>query len=383
MGTILKFSGPDAGRAQTMYDNMSTTGDTGEETHTDLHALGDTIVAAVADEIQQEDDDRAEKFTTAQAQARFAAWQKLDLDQVPDAVWSALTLGARSAFEAITESGEHDRVYSFDVIDDPYDDSRRVLFVTLLHTDDSDAGENGESAPVHGDTIIVMVPDQDALTQITELLSQDPELLQGWWIGALQEYAAIVDMPPEIIETILMRTIMTAIHYPFPHASGWIRCPHGVDFEVVDTAAQEGAVNEVREKWAADRAIDDPDVILSLGNLAIWILEHTLERFGREGLISGYSFEDDGVKIAMLTDAERKAGLPGVELVTAPADRRMLRRLQRASRSRTSSNAAWSRALLGAAHQVGQISDHAREDILHVIERSTVMLAEEELAIRQ
>ena len=388
MGTILKFSGPDAGRAQTMYKKMSSTGNTGtagitgEETHTDLHALGETIVAAVAEQIQREDDDRAEKFTLAQAQARIASWQKLDLDQVPDPVWSALTLGAHSAFEAIAESGEHDRAYCIDVIDDPYNDSRCVLFVTLLHTDDSDAGENGESAPVHRDTIIVMVPDQDALTQITELLSQDPELLQGWWIGALQEYAGVADLPPEIIETILMRSIMTAIHYPFPDSSGRIRCPHGVDFEVVDTAAQEAAVNEVREKWATDRTIDDPDVILSLGNLALGILEHTMERFGREGLISGYSLEDDGVKIAMITDAERKAGLPGVELVTAPADRRMLRRLQRASRSRTSSNAAWSRALLGAAHQVEQISAHTREDILHVIERSTVMLAEEELAVR-
>lgn len=247
MGTILKFFGPDAGRAQTMYKNMSTTGDTGERTHTDLHALGETNVAAVADEIQQEDNDHTEKFTTAQAQARFVRWQRLDLDQAPDPVWSALYLGAHSVFEAIGESAEHDRAYSIDVIDDPYDDSRRILFVTLLHTDDSDAGENGESAPVHGDTIIVMVPDQDALTQITELLSQDPELLQGWWIGALQEYAAVVDMPSEIIETVLMRSIMTAIHYPFPDASGRIRCPRGVDFEVVDTAAQETAVNEVRE----------------------------------------------------------------------------------------------------------------------------------------
>ncbi|MDN6304218.1 MAG: hypothetical protein L0J74_00170 [Corynebacterium sp.] len=369
------------------------TGDTGDGDHNDLHTLGETIVAAIADEIQHEEEAReleakrtgvaaAEKYTLAQAQVRFAAWQKLDLDQVPDAVWSALTLGAHSVFEAIEESTEHDRAFNIEVIDDPYNDSRRVLFITLLHTNDSDAGMNGESAPVHGDTIIVMVPDQDALTQITELLSQDPELLQGWWIGALQEYAAVADMPPEIIETILMRTIMTAIHYPFPDASGRIRCPHGVDFEVVDTAAQEAAVADVREKWAADRGIDDPDVILSLGNLATWILEHTLERFGREGLISGYSFEDDGIKIAMLTDAERDAGLPGVELVTAPADRRLLGRLRHASRSRTSSNAAWSRALLGAAHQVEQISTHTREDIMHVIERSAMMLAEEELAVR-
>ena len=124
-------------------------------------------------------------------------------------------------------------------------------------------------------------------------------------------------------------------------------------------------------------------MILSLGNLAIWILEHTMEQFGGEGLISGYSFADDGVRIAILTDAERDAGLPGVELVTAPADRRLLGRLQRASRSRTSANAAWSRAVLDAAHRVEQISDHTRADIMHVVERSAVMLAEEELAVRR
>lgn len=175
---------------------------------------------------------------------------------------------------------------------------------------------------------------------------------------------------------------MTAIHYPFPDPTGRIRCPHGVVFEVVDLDAQDAAIRDVRDRWATDRTIDDPDVLLSLGNLATGILEHTLERFGREGLISGYSFEDDGVKIAMLTDAEREAGLPGVEVVTAPPDRRLLQRLRRASRSTTSSNAAWSRALIEAADRVERISDHTREDILHVVERSVVMLAEEELAVR-
>ena len=35
-------------------------------------------------------------------------------------------------------------------------------------------------------------------------------------------------MPSEIIETVeLMRSIMTAIHYPFPDASGRIRCLAG------------------------------------------------------------------------------------------------------------------------------------------------------------
>ena len=88
------------------------------------------------------------------------------------------------------------------------------------------------------------------------------------------------------------------------------------------------------------------------------------------------------MKIAMLTDAEREAGLPGVEVVTAPPDRRLLQRLRRASRSTTSSNAAWSRALADAADWVERISDHTREDILHVVERSVVMIAEEELAVR-
>ena len=50
MGTILKFSGPDAGRAQTMYKKMSTTGNTGtagntgEGTHTNLHADRKSVV---------------------------------------------------------------------------------------------------------------------------------------------------------------------------------------------------------------------------------------------------------------------------------------------------------------------------------------------------
>lgn len=405
MGKILRFSGPDAGRAQTMYNSLSTTGtaeptgpegttgNTGAGEYTDLQALGETIVAAVAEEIQQEDDNRtleakltgvagAEMFTGTQPQARFAAWERLDLDQVPDPVWAALSLGARAAFEAISESDRHDRAFSIDVIDDPHDSSRRVLAVTCLHTDDSEEGGSGQSAPVHGDWLEVQVSDQDALTQITELGAQDPELLQGWWIGALQEVVEFVDLPVETIESILVRSIMTAIHYPFPDVSGRIRCPHGVVFEVVDLDAQDAAVRDVRNRWTTDRTIDDPDVLLSLGNLATGILEHTLERFGREGLISGYSFEDDGVKIAMLTDAEREAGLPGVEVVTAPPDRRLLQRLRRASRSTTSSNAAWSRALTEAADRVERISDHTREDILHVVERSVVMIAEEELAVR-
>lgn len=402
MGKTLRFSGPDAGRAQTMYNNLSTTGtagpegatgdNTGDGEHTDLHALGETIVAAVAEQIQQEDDDRAletkhtgvagaEMFTGAQPQVRFVTWERLDLDQVPDQIWAALSLGARAAFQAISESDRHDRAFSIDVIDDPYDSSRRVLAVTCLHTDDSEAGGSGQSAPVHGDWLDVQIPDQDALTQITELRTRDPELLQGWWIGALQEVVEVVDLPVETIESILVRSIMTAIHYPFPDATGRIRCPHGVTFEVLDLDAQDAAVRGVRERWTADRTIDDPDVLLSLGNLATGILEHTLERFGREGLISGYSFEDDGVKIAMFTDAEREAGLPGVEVVTAPPDRRLLQRLRRASRSTTSSNAAWSRALKDAADRVERISPHTREDILHVVERSVVMLAEEELAL--
>lgn len=362
---------------------------------TDIHALGETVIAAVAAEIQQEDAERAreeaetgvpaaEKFTPAEAHARFANWESLDLNEIPDALWIALHLGAHSAIEAVTGSDRHDRAFDITVIDDPYGSGDRVLAVTCLHFDDSEEARYGQAAPVHGDMIVATVPDQGALGRITELKSRDPELLQGWWVGALQETAADFDTDGhdfDAVSDMVVRSVTTSIFYPFPDAEGRIRRRHGVTFEVIDTTEQDAAVLAVRAAWEQDNAISDTELVESLGNLATGILGQALDEFGREGLITGYSVDGGAVKITMLTDAEREVGLPGIEIVTAPVNGAVPYQLHRAAAgSTTSANAAWARALASAVDRVAGASGHPREDILHVVERSAVMLAEEELA---
>ncbi|WP_312980285.1 hypothetical protein [Corynebacterium sp.] len=374
---------------------MSTTGDDGG--NSDLHELGEAVIAAVAAEIGREDAERtlqaaatgttpAERFSPAEAQKHFTASENIDVDEIPDAVWAVLTAGARSAIEAVSGSGEHDRAFNTYVHDDPYGSGERVLSVNCVHTDDSEDGADGVSAPVHFDAIAVYQQDTDALAVVDDLCTTDPLLLQSWWIEALKDSVGDVEVKDvedvEDAADIVIRSMTTNIFFPFPDATGRIRCPHGVTFEIVDTTERDAAVQKVRDGWDDDRTISDPELLESLENLATGILGETLAEFGDEGLISGISADGEGVTVRMLTDEEREVGLPGIEVVTAPADRRLVGRLERElGRSVTATNAVWSRALESAVDRIAEFSPHPRAAIVRVVERSTVMLAEEELAL--
>jgi hypothetical protein len=405
MGKTLRFSGPDAGRATTIFRDMTTGngegnggngGNQGNGDNTDFHALGEAVITAVAEQIRQEDRARrreeadsgvrtAEKYTPAQAHTRFVAWEALDLDGIPDPVWACLHAGAYSAIEAVSESDLHDRIFNVAAINDPHGSGDRVLAVTCLHNDDSEQGRYGQTAPVHGDMVLVFDQDQSALARITELQSHDPEPLQGWWIGALQETARDFnddDHDFDVVTDIVVRSVTTNVHYPFPDATGQIRCRHGVTFEIVDTSEQDAAIRAVREAWRDDHAISDSELVESLGNLATGILGQAMYEFGREGLVTGYTVDGNTVQVGMLTDDEREVGLPGIEIVTAPGNGAVPYRLERAAGgSAASANAAWIRALESAVDRVARSSGHSRDDILHVVERSAVMLAERELSV--
>lgn len=388
MGEKLIFSGPDSGRATALLNTLSTTGDDGG--NSDLHELGEAVIAAVAAEIGREEAERtlqaaatgttpAESFSPAEAQKRFTASENIDVNEIPDPVWAVLTAGARSAIEAVSGSGEHDRAFNIYVHDDPYESGERVLSVNCLHNDDSEDGADGVGAPVHFDAIAVYQQDADALAAIDDLCTTDPLLLQSWWIEVLKD--SVSDVYVEDAADIVIRSMTTNIFFPFPDATGRIRCPHGVTFEIVDTTERDAAVQKVRDGWDDDRTISDPELLESLENLATGILGETLAEFGDEGLISGISADGEGVTVRMLTDEERGVGLPGIEVVTAPADRRLVGRLERElGRSVSATNAVWSRALESAVNRIVEFSPHPRAAIVRVVERSTVMLAEEELA---
>lgn len=395
MGKTLKFSGPDAGRATAMYRTMTTANGEEHAADSDIRTVGEEIIAAVAAEIAQEEEARvreeaasgvrtAERFTPAEAHVRFLTWQKLDLDEIPDPLWTCLAYGAHSAIEAVSGSDRHDRAYDITVIDDPYGSGDPVLAVTCLHTDDSKEGVQGQNPPVHGDMILVTVPDRAGLDQLVDLRAQNPDLLQGWWIGALQEIAHDFtgdDRDIGSVTDIIARSVTTAIFHRFPDAEGRIRRRHGATFAVVDTAEQDAAVQAVREAWRQDSAISDAELVESLGNLATGVLDQALNEFGDEGLITGYTVDGNTVQVAMLTDAEREVGLPGIEIVTAPVNGAVPYRLERAAGgSATSANAAWVRALESAVDRVADGSGHPRAAVVRVVERSTVMLAEAELA---
>lgn len=392
MGEKLIFSGPDSGRATALFNTMSTTRDDGG--NSDLHELGEAVIAAVAAEVGGEEAERtlqaaatgvtpAERFSPAEAQKRSTASENIDVDEIPDPVWAVLTAGARSAIEAVSGSREHDRAFNIYVHDDPYGSGERVLSVNCLHTDESEEGADGVSAPVHFDAIAVYQQDTDALAAVDNLCTTDPLLLQSWWIEALKDTVGDVDVKDvEDAAEIVIRSMTTNMFFPFPDATGHIRCPHGVTFEIIDTTEHDTAVQKVQDEWHDDRTISDPELLESLENLATGILDETLAEFGGEGLISGISADGEGVTVRMLTDEEREAGLPGIEVVTAPADRRLVGRLERElGRSVSATNAVWSRALESAVDRIAEFSPHPRVAIVRVVGRSTVMLAEEELAL--
>ncbi|MGN0096000.1 MAG: hypothetical protein ACI38U_08050 [Corynebacterium sp.] len=388
MGEKLIFSGPDSGRATALFNTLSTTNTRGTA---NLHELGEAVIAAVAAEIGREEAERtlqaaatgttpAERFSPAEAQKRFTASENIDVDEIPDPVWAVLTAGARSAIEAVSGSEEHDRAFNIYVHDDPYGSGERVLSVNCLHTDESEEGANGVSAPVHFDAIAVYQQDVEALAVVDDLCTTDPLLLQSWWIEALK--GTVGDVGVEDAADIVTHSMTTNIFFPFPDATGRIRCPHGVTFEIIDTTQHDAAVQKVRDGWHDDRTISDPELLESMENLATGILGETLTEFGGEGLISRISADGEGVTVRMLTDEEREVGLPGIEVVTAPADRRLVGRLERElGRSVSATNAIWSRALESAVDRIAEFSPHPRAAIVRVVERSTVMLAEEELAL--
>lgn len=392
MGEKLIFFGPDSGRATALFNTLSSMDNRGK---TDLHELGEAVIAAVAAEIEKEDAERAleatatgvaaaERFSPVEARKRFNTSENLDLDEIPDAVWSVLKAGARSVIEAVSGSDEHDRAFNIFVHDDPYGSDERVLSINCVHSDeseeDAEEGTDGMSAPVHSDAIAAYHQDADALAMVDDLCTTDPLLLQSWWIEALKDSVGDVDV--EDAADIVIRSMTTNIFFPFPDATGRIRCPHGVTFEIIDTTEHDAAVQKVRDGWRGDRTVSDPEMLEALENLATGILDETLAEFGGEGLVSGITADGEGVTVRMLTDEEREVGLPGIEVVTAPADRSLVARLDRElGRSVTATNATWARALDAAVDRVTEFSPHPRKAIVRVVERSTVMLAEEELAV--
>lgn len=406
MGEKLLFCGPDAGRAKRLFNTM-TTGDTGDTGETpDLREYGETVVAAVGAQVEIEDAERArheaasgvssplavERFAAEDAYRRIQRWDNLDLEEIPYAVWNVLQMGALCAFEAVHSSDRHDRVFDIGVIDDPYEPGLRALSVTCLDTDDSEDGSIGLSAPVTFHTVDVFEQSPDALARITELRLCDPGTLQGWWVEALQETAAGLvargGAPLEraggrrSVENIVVLSKMTNMNFPFPDASGRIRCPHGVTFRIVDTTAHELAVQEVRDRWETVPGIADKEVADSLEGLAIGLVGEALREFGDEGLVSGIAMGTRGVTVRIFTDDERHLNLPGIEILTAPTQPRLVERMERAlCSSVTTANAAWARALADAVEMIAEFSPFPQETIAHVVERSTVMLAEDELAL--
>lgn len=400
MGEKIIFSGPDAGRAKKLFNSLCT-GDA-----PDLREYGEAVIAAVGAQIEIEDAERArheaasgassalavERFEAMDAYRRVQSWEALDLDAVPDAVWSVLQMGALSAFQAVFSDDRHDRVFDLGVIDDPFEPGLRALSVTCLDTDNSKDGSSGLSAPVHFRTFDVFDQDQDALARIDELRRRDPGTLQGWWVEALQETAAGLiargGAPLEraggrrSVEDVVVLSKATNMNFPFPDASGRIRCPHGVTFKIVDTTAHELAVQEVRDRWEGMPGIADKEVADSLEGLAIGLVGEALREFGDEGLVSGIAMDARGVTVRIFTDDERELNLPGIEILTAPTQPRLVQRMERALCSSViSANAAWARALANAVDMIAEFSPFPKETIAHVVERSTVMLAEDQLVL--
>lgn len=389
MGRILFFTGPDAGRAETKYKGTGTVG--GE----DLRTIGERIVTSVNDEIRHELaalDQReqatgrpvAERYCDTEARNRIGVWDARDLTVIPDAVWGALCAAALTVIRALIESDIHDRAYDIMVCDDPgaegpYQDSERVLAVFCTRTEDM---TDDTTAPARTDTLTVHELEPDALHQIDDLRSLDPELLQGWWVEALRHTAE--DCTSEEAVDIAVRSAITNSHFPFPDEQGRIRKPHGVGFAILDIDNPVESVPAIRAEWTDDFAVWEVALVTELENLAGTVLSEAMAHLGRDALITGFTVDHDTIGADIITEPGDNGEVTGFGIMIAPVDFTVPGRIVRAvNGSVSSANAAWVRALEGEIDSIADVSGVPRNDIAHVVERSAELLALRELADRR